>query len=83
MSLSNTDVTHLLVAFVLLLLAAHALGRLFGRFHQPRVAGEILGACCLARRCLGCCPTGSEPSSRAGGRPPSGSGSSINSGSSC
>jgi Kef-type K+ transport system membrane component KefB len=53
MSLSNADVTHLLLAFVLLLLAAHALGWLFARFHQPRVAGEILGGLLLGPTLFG------------------------------
>jgi K+:H+ antiporter len=53
MSLSNMDVTHLLVAFVLLLLAAHAFGWLFARFHQPRVAGEILGGLLLGPTVFG------------------------------
>jgi Kef-type K+ transport system membrane component KefB len=43
MSLSSGDLTHLIAATVLLLLAAHALGRLATRLRQPRVAGEILG----------------------------------------
>jgi Kef-type K+ transport system membrane component KefB len=53
MSLSNADVTHLLFAFVLLLLAAHAFGWLFARFHQPRVAGEILGGLLLGPTLFG------------------------------
>jgi hypothetical protein len=36
MSLSSADLTHLLAAVVLLLLAAHGLGRLAVRLHQPR-----------------------------------------------
>ena len=43
MSLSGPDLTHLIAATVLLLVAAHGFGRLFARFRQPRVAGEILG----------------------------------------
>jgi Kef-type K+ transport system membrane component KefB len=43
MSLSSADLAHLIAATVLLLVAAHALGRLAARLHQPRVAGEILG----------------------------------------
>jgi Kef-type K+ transport system membrane component KefB len=53
MSLSNSDITHLLFAFVLLLIAAHGLGQLFARFHQPRVAGEILGGLLLGPTLFG------------------------------
>ncbi len=42
MSLSNADLTHLLLALVLLLVAAHGLGWLCTRLRQPRVAGEIV-----------------------------------------
>jgi len=47
MSLSGPDLTHLIAATVLLLVAAHGFGRLFARFRQPRVAGEILGGLLL------------------------------------
>ena len=47
MSLSSSDLTHLIAATVLLLVAAHGFGRLFARFRQPRVAGEILGGLLL------------------------------------
>ncbi len=40
MSLSNADLTHLLLALVLLLVAAHGLGWLCTRLRQPRVAGS-------------------------------------------
>jgi Kef-type K+ transport system membrane component KefB len=53
MSLSNADLTHLLLALVLLLVAAHSLGRLFVRLHQPRVAGEILGGLLLGPTLFG------------------------------
>ena len=53
MSLSNADVTHLLLALVLLLAAAHGLGRLFTRLHQPKVAGEILGGLLLGPTLFG------------------------------
>jgi Kef-type K+ transport system membrane component KefB len=53
MSLSNADVTHLLLALVLLLVAAHGLGRLFVLLHQPRVAGEILGGLLLGPTLFG------------------------------
>jgi Kef-type K+ transport system membrane component KefB len=53
MSLSSADLTHLIAATVLLLVAAHALGRLFARFRQPRVAGEILGGLLLGPTLFG------------------------------
>jgi K+:H+ antiporter len=53
MSLSSTDLTHLIAATVLLLLAAHGLGRLATRLHQPRVAGEILGGLLLGPTLFG------------------------------
>jgi Kef-type K+ transport system membrane component KefB len=53
MSLSNSDLTHLLLAVVLLLVAAHALGWLAARLSQPRVAGEILGGLLLGPTVLG------------------------------
>jgi Kef-type K+ transport system membrane component KefB len=53
MSLSNSDTTHLLLALGLLLIAAHALGQLFARFRQPRVAGEILGGLLLGPTLFG------------------------------
>jgi Kef-type K+ transport system membrane component KefB len=53
MSLSNSDATHLLLAFLLLLLAAHSLGFLFARLRQPRVAGEILGGLLLGPTVFG------------------------------
>ena len=53
MSLSNADVTQLLLAFLLLLVAAHGLGWLFARLRQPRVAGEILGGLLLGPTLFG------------------------------
>jgi Kef-type K+ transport system membrane component KefB len=53
MSLSNADVTHLLLAVVLLLAAAHSLGWVFARLRQPRVAGEILGGLLLGPTVFG------------------------------
>jgi len=53
MSLSNSEITHLLLAFVLLLIAAHSLGQLFVHLRQPRVAGEILGGLLLGPTLLG------------------------------
>ena len=70
MSLSSADLTHLIAAAVLLLVAAHGLGRLAVRLHQPRVAGEILGGLLLGPPCSACSlPAGSWPSSTAA-RPP-------------
>jgi Kef-type K+ transport system membrane component KefB len=54
MSLSNSNVTHLPRAF-LLLLAAHSLGWLFARLRRPRVAGEILGGLLLGPTASACC----------------------------
>jgi len=56
MSLTDSDVTHLLLALVVLLAAAHALGWLVARVHQPRVAGEILGGLLLGPTVLGMLP---------------------------
>jgi Kef-type K+ transport system membrane component KefB len=53
MSLSAADLTHLIAATVLLLVAAHTLGWLFARFRQPRVAGEILGGLLLGPTLFG------------------------------
>src|SRR5207249_9888595 len=47
MSLSNADITRLLIAIVLLLVAAHGGGQLCVRLRQPRVAGEIIGGLLL------------------------------------
>jgi hypothetical protein len=52
-SLSSADLTHLIAATVLLLVAAHGLGRLFAWFRQPRVAGEILGGLLLGPTLFG------------------------------
>jgi Kef-type K+ transport system membrane component KefB len=53
MSLSNADVSGLLLALVLLLVSAHALGRLCTRLRQPKVAGEILGGLLLGPTLFG------------------------------
>jgi len=68
MTLSNADLTHLLLAAVLLLVAAHALGRLFARFHQPRVAGEILGGLLLGPTLFGLLAPDWQRAVFAGGR---------------
>ena len=53
MTLSSSDLTHLIAAAVVLLLAAHLLGRLAVRLRQPKVAGEILGGLLLGPTLLG------------------------------
>lgn len=53
MSLSSADVTRLLLALVLLLVAAHGFGRLFVWLRQPKVAGEILGGLLLGPTLFG------------------------------
>ena len=53
MSLSSADLAHLIAAVVLLLVAAHGLGRLAVRLRQPRVAGEILGGLLLGPTLFG------------------------------
>jgi Kef-type K+ transport system membrane component KefB len=60
MSLSNSDLSHLLLAVVLLLLAAHGLGWLAVRLSQPRVAGEILGGLLLGPTVLGLVAPGQQ-----------------------
>jgi Kef-type K+ transport system membrane component KefB len=53
LSLSNADVAQLLLVLVLLLIAAHSMGRLFSWLHQPKVAGEILGGLVLGPTIFG------------------------------
>jgi Kef-type K+ transport system membrane component KefB len=53
MSLSNAEVTRLLLVLVLLLVAAHSLGRVCTRLRQPKVAGEILGGLLLGPTLFG------------------------------
>jgi Kef-type K+ transport system membrane component KefB len=53
MSLSNADVSGLVLALVLLLVSAHALGRLCTGLRQPKVAGEILGGLLLGPTLFG------------------------------
>ena len=53
MTLSSAELVHLIVAGVLLLAAAHVFGRIFARFRQPRVAGEILGGLLCGPTLLG------------------------------
>src|SRR5437763_12502010 len=47
MTLSTSDLAHLVVALVLLLAAAHGGGLLFRRFRQPAVIGEVVGGLLL------------------------------------
>ena len=53
MSLSTTDIAHILVAIAALLLAAHAVGSLFVRVRQPRAIGEVVGGLMLGPTLLG------------------------------
>jgi Kef-type K+ transport system membrane component KefB len=46
-SLSSESIAQMLVSLGLLLTAAHVLGYVFARLHQPRVIGEILGGLLL------------------------------------
>jgi Kef-type K+ transport system membrane component KefB len=52
-TLDNVETLHLLVALSVLLAAAHLGGFLAVRLHQPRVAGEILGAFLLGPTLFG------------------------------
>ncbi|MEU6662614.1 cation:proton antiporter [Streptomyces sp. NPDC046821] len=49
----QTDLFRVLAALALLLCAAHVMGRLFARFRQPPVIGEILGGLLLGPTVLG------------------------------
>ena len=53
MSLSTSDLAHLVTALVLLLAAAHGCGYLFRRFRQPAVLGEVMGGLLLGPTVLG------------------------------
>jgi Kef-type K+ transport system membrane component KefB len=53
MSLPGGDLAHLVVALALLLAAAHSVGWLATRLHQPRVAGEIIGGLLLGPTLFG------------------------------
>ncbi|GIJ26344.1 putative Na+/H+ antiporter [Micromonospora qiuiae] len=51
--MASVDLFKLIAGLVLLLLAAHLVGRLFARFRQPPVIGEILGGLLLGPTVLG------------------------------
>lgn len=53
MALSTADLTHVLLAVVALLVAAHLGGHLFRLIHQPQVIGEIAGGLVLGPTVLG------------------------------
>ena len=53
MSLRTAEVTHILLALIALLVAAHGGGYLFRRIRQPQVIGEILGGLMLGPTVLG------------------------------
>ena len=53
MRLSSADLVHLIAAGTILLATAHGLGRLFARFRQLRVAGELLGGLLLGSTLFG------------------------------
>jgi Kef-type K+ transport system membrane component KefB len=52
-SLSTTDIAHILAALAALLLAAHSVGTLFVRVRQPRAIGEVVGGLLLGPTLLG------------------------------
>ncbi|MER5938270.1 cation:proton antiporter [Streptomyces sp. NPDC001928] len=51
--MSQVDLFRVLMALALLLASAHAVGRLFARFRQPPVIGEIVGGLLLGPTVLG------------------------------
>ncbi|MEG3628460.1 cation:proton antiporter [Streptomyces poriticola] len=51
--MSQIDLFRVLAALALLLAAAHGMGRIFARFRQPPVIGEILGGLLLGPTVLG------------------------------
>ena len=53
MTLSSNDLLHVLLAITVLLASAHTFGRLFGRFRQPVVIGEIVGGLVLGPTVVG------------------------------
>ncbi|KRE59012.1 cation:proton antiporter [Phycicoccus sp. Soil748] len=48
-----SDLAHVLVALLVILVTAHGIGGLFARFRQPRVIGEICGGLLLGPTVLG------------------------------
>jgi Kef-type K+ transport system membrane component KefB len=56
----TSDIAHVLLALLLLLLAAHAVGAAFARFRQPRVIGEICGGLLLGPTVLGALAPGAQ-----------------------
>ncbi len=53
MSFADIDLARLLIALAVLLIAAHGIGALFARFHQPPAIGEIVGGILLGPSALG------------------------------
>ena len=53
MSLSTTDIAHMLAALAALMLAAHGVGTLFVRVRQPRAIGEVVGGLLLGPTLFG------------------------------
>ena len=53
MSLSTTDIAHILIALAALLIAAHGMGSLFARLRQPRAIGEVVGGLLLGPTLFG------------------------------
>src|SRR5450755_1769195 len=53
MSFAAADLARLLIALAVLLLAAHGVGSLFARFHQPPAIGEIVGGILLGPSAFG------------------------------
>src|SRR5688500_10948364 len=49
----TSDLAHVLLVLLLILVMAHAVGGLFARFGQPRVIGEICGGLLLGPTVLG------------------------------
>ncbi|GHH88664.1 potassium transporter [Streptomyces sulfonofaciens] len=60
MSLKTVDTAHVLLAVVVLLVTAHAGGRLFALARQPQVIGEIAGGLLLGPTVLGVLAPGAQ-----------------------
>jgi Kef-type K+ transport system membrane component KefB len=52
MTFADVDLARLLIALAVLLIAAHGVGALFARFHQPAAIGEIVGGILLGPSAL-------------------------------